>query len=102
LKTYLNKFLGKITLTDRYIFLTFRRSSPHLRKILQLVSPKPSKIYLMKAKPSTLKVRKGKNSLSPKEIKELYQLFEQIPHLTVLNAEKSLKRNISYVVDSLL
>ncbi|MDO8467788.1 MAG: hypothetical protein Q7S56_02470 [Nanoarchaeota archaeon] len=98
-KVYLNKFLGRITLTDRYIYLTFRKR-PFLNNLIRILVPKPNKIYLLEAKPET--IRKRKKELSVEEIKELYEHYSKINRVIKVNNEDKLDKNINGIVNEIL
>ncbi|MEK6894937.1 MAG: hypothetical protein AABX48_00260 [Nanoarchaeota archaeon] len=98
-KVYLNKFLGRLTLTDRYIYLTFRKR-PFLNNLIRILVPRPNKIYLLEAKPET--IRKRKKELSIEEIKRLYDHYSKIKGVTKVNNEDKLDKNINGIVNEIL
>ena len=80
LKVYKNKILGRISITDRYIYLTFRKKHFFLRNILRALAPKPEIVFLMRASAKKIKERKKgqRDELSENKIKELYNVYENI------------------------
>ena len=58
LKVYWNIFLGKLTITDRYIYLTFRKHHQIFGKILKFLAPKPNIVFVMKVSPEEIRKRK--------------------------------------------
>ncbi|MEK6889297.1 MAG: hypothetical protein AABW80_04290 [Nanoarchaeota archaeon] len=98
LKVCLNVFLGRITITDRYIYLTFRKSNSILKNILRSIAPKPDIVFLMKVSTEKIKERKKgqRDELSEKMIKELYNVYENIKNvkLVKINTEKPIKENV--------
>jgi thymidylate kinase len=102
--TNFNKAIGRITLADRYIYLTFRKNHPLLRKIVQLITPKPDCVFILKADYSTLVNRKkGQRDLLDKElVSELYKVFEKVPNKRILKAENSVEENVAIVANEIL
>lgn len=104
LETYRNIFLGRLTITDRYIYLTFRKYPPIFKKILLLLAPRPDLVFVMKARPETIRKRKigRRDCLSKEVINELYELYENIDGAIVINTEKSLNKNVHFMVNKIL
>jgi len=96
---YLNILLGKITLTDRYIYLTFRENKI-LQKIIRFIAPTPNVVFLAKISPKRLLRRK--KEIDEKEIKKQYKLFESIKNVIKINTEKNIERNIEEIVNVIL
>lgn len=98
LKTYLNVVMGRVTITDRYIYLTFRKKNPLIRDFLRAIAPKPDVVFLMKASTEKIKERKKgqRDELSESMIKELYNVYENIKgtRLVAINTEKPIKENV--------
>ncbi|MCH7568290.1 MAG: AAA family ATPase [Nanoarchaeota archaeon] len=104
IKTYKNRILGRITITDRYIYLTFRKSNPFLRKFLLFLTPTPDIVFVMKASPTTIRKRKKgqRDRLSIEMIKELYNLYESISRAKLIDTEKPIEENMHYIVNDIL
>lgn len=104
LRAYKNKMLGRITITDRYIYLTFRKHHSFLREILLFLAPKPNIVFVMRASPQTIRKRKKgqRDRLSIDSIKELYELYDAIPNAKIIDTEKPIKENLYYVVNEVL
>jgi len=111
-----NLLLGRIVLTDRYIYLTFRKHS-FLKKLVRFIYPTPSLVYLMKARPETLRKRRKtfigvgddmvrrlgeERRLTIEEYKELYQEFEKIKRAKIINSEIPLSKNIIKIMEDIL
>ena len=77
-KVYWNVLFGKLTLTDRYIYLTFRKNHVVLRKLLRALAPKPDIVFVMKASLEEIRKRKigQRDLLSNEMIKELYKVYD--------------------------
>ena len=84
LKVYLNILSGKITLTDRYIYLTFRKK-PFLNKLVRFTAPKPSIVFLMSASPKV--IRKRRKELSIEQIKELYEYYKKFKNMEIIKTD---------------
>tara|TARA_Y100000310_G_C20694281_1_gene824403 strand:+ start:1531 stop:2391 length:861 start_codon:yes stop_codon:yes gene_type:complete len=100
-QVYKNKASGKITLLDRYLFLTFRRS-PLLRKILFSLAPKPDHVFIMKAPYSVLKKRRGPLCKPKKEVESLYSLFYKAERKTTIDTTKPIEKNLEIIVNKIL
>jgi hypothetical protein len=100
---WLNNLLGRITLTDRYIYLTFSENKI-LRKIIRILAPTPDIIFILKANYKTLKKRRGVLCPPKKRIDEIYATFEEIIHdnKITLNSERSIEKNLSIVIPAIL
>ena len=101
-KTYINIFLGRLTLTDRYIYLTFRKGNRTLRRIIKFISPKPDIVFVMKVDYKTLKKRRGHLCLSREDVKELYRIFDGIREKKYVNSGRAIKENLEYTVNEIL
>lgn len=103
-KVYWNICLGKLTFTDRYIYLTFRKNHVFLRKILRSFAPRPDLVFVMKASPEEIKKRKigQRDLLNEKMIKELYAVYDSVPGKIDINTEKPIKENLEFVVNKIL
>tara|TARA_Y100000310_G_scaffold344875_1_gene460186 strand:- start:6404 stop:7558 length:1155 start_codon:yes stop_codon:yes gene_type:complete len=95
LRTYLNIISGKVTFTDRYIYLTFRRK-PFLNRIVRLLAPTPSAVFLAKAPPEI--VRKRRQELTIDQIKTLYELYEKIPGINQIDTTLPLQKSKDLVL----
>ena len=106
LKTYQNKIFGKMTITDRYIYLTFRNHNKFLKNLLRTFAPSPNIVFIMKTTPEVIKKRKlgQRDLLSPKMIKELYSVYSEIKvsKKIEIDTSKSLKQNKKIVADEIL
>lgn len=104
LKVYWNIFCGKLTLTDRYIYLTFRKNHSFLRKLLKALAPKPDIVFVMKVSPEEIRKRKigQRDLLSNEMIKELYKVYDSIPGKIEINTKKPIKENLEFMVNSVL
>ena len=104
---------GKIVLTDRYIYLTFRKIKLLNRLIIALF-PKPKIVFILKATPEVLLKRRsrfegiGKKLLKRKgvqltkeQIKELYDIYESVPNSMIINTSLSINRSIISIMDKL-
>lgn len=96
---YKNKFLGRITFTDRYIHLTFR-NYPILNKLVRILSPKPDRVYLLVAPVSVILDRK--KELSPREIIDLYEYYAKLKHLRKIDSGEKVGKNLSFVINDVL
>ncbi len=104
LKVYWNIFLGKLTITDRYIYLTFRKNHSFLRKLLRGLAPKPDIVFVMKASPKEIRKRKigQRDLLSNEMIRELYEVYDSIPGKIDVDTKKPIKENLEFVVNKIL
>ncbi len=104
LKVYWNIFCGKLTLTDRYIYLTFRKNHVFLRKLLRTLAPKPDIVFVMKASPEEIRKRKigQRDLLSDAMIKELYKIYDSIPRKIDIDTKKPIKENTEFMVNGIL
>ena len=104
LKVYWNIFLGKLTITDRYIYLTFRKHHQIFGKILKFLAPKPNIVFVMKVSPEEIRKRKigQRDLLSNEMIKELYKVYDSIPNKIGIDTKKPIKENLEFVVNSVL
>jgi len=104
LRVYKNKILGRVSITDRYIYLTFRKSNPLLRKLLRFLAPKPTLVFVMKASIKTIRRRKKgqRDNLSPEELRELYRVYDSIPRAKFIDTEKPIKENLGTMVNLML
>jgi len=97
-KTYRNKFSGKITITDRYIYLTFRKANPFLVRLLRMFSPKPSIVFVIQTPYEIIKKRKQgqRDLLKEKTVKELYEVFSKIKGVKKVHIDstKPIKENV--------
>ena len=104
LKVYLNVFFGKLTITDRYIYLTFREKHLFLRKLLRALAPKPDVVFIMKASSKEIKKRKigQRDLLSDVMIDELYKVYNSIPGKIDIDTKKPIKENLEFMVNLIL
>ncbi len=102
IKVYMNIFSGKLTLTDRYLYLTFRKSHPIFRKIFRAIAPKPNIVFVMKASYSLLKKRRKDDVLDEKTVNDLYRLFEKIKNAEWIDTSKNYKKNIDFMIKRVL
>lgn len=104
LKVWRNVILGRLTITDRYIYLTFRKSNPFLRNLLRGLAPKPDIIFVMKTSPEEIKKRKtGQRDLLNNEmVKELYEVYDSIPRKIDIDTKKPIKENLEFMVNLIL
>jgi|GEM_PF-2161639 len=102
LRVYYNVFLGRMTITDRYLYLTFRKK-PFLKKILWKIIPEPDLLFIVKASPSIIRKRKkGQRDLLSKEmISELYTIYSEgkTKKRIFIDTSKSLEENIETVIN---
>ena len=101
LKVCKNKIFGKISITDRYIYLTFRKKHFFLRNLLRALAPKPDIVFVMKTSPEEIKKRKtGQRDLLTNEmIKELYRVYDSIPGKIDIDTNKPIKENLEFMVN---
>ena len=99
-----NKILGRMTIADRYIYLTFRKKHPIFGKILQALAPKPDIVFVTKVSAKIIRKRKigQRDRLSEEMISELYDLYGKIPRAKVINNERKIKDNVNFVVNEVL
>ncbi|MDP2672768.1 MAG: hypothetical protein Q8O84_03065 [Nanoarchaeota archaeon] len=104
LKVWKNKILGKISITDRYIYLTFRKHRQIFGKILKFLAPKPDIVFVMKSSPEEIRKRKigQRDLLSNDMIKELYKVYDSIPGKIDINTKKPKKENLEFMVNKIL
>ena len=104
LKVYKNKIMGRISITDRYIYLTFRKKHPLLKKLLSFLSPRPDIVFVMKASPEEIRKRKKgqRDQLSTEMIKELYKVYDSIPEKKDVDTKKLIKDNLNFMVNDVL
>lgn len=98
-KTYINKTSGKITLTDRYIYLTFRKNK-FLRNLVKVLAPTPDIIFVMKTTPEI--ILKRKKELTKNQIIELYSLFEDIKNKKDIDSNKKIEDNSEKMINLIL
>jgi thymidylate kinase len=99
---YYYLFIGKIVITDRYIYLTFRKSFSIFSKLIQFIAPKPNIVFVLKSTEKTLQKRRGKDSLNSKDIFDLYTLFEKIKRKIDVNSEKSEEECLEFLINKIL
>ena len=104
LKVWKNKITGKISITDRYIYLTFRKKHWFLRNLLRTLAPKPNIVFVMKVSPEEIKKRKTgqRDLLSNEMVKELYKVYDSIPEKIDLDTKKPIKENLEFIVNKIL
>jgi len=100
LKVYANKFSRKIMLSDRYMYLTFR-NSPFLKKIINLISPEPDLVFVMKASYDVLKKRRGPLCSSKENVDSIYELFDKAKNKVIINSETPIEKNLEIVVNKI-
>ena len=98
---YLNKFLGKVILTDRYIYLTFKNSNS-LKKILKFLFPEPDMVFVMKAPYGILKKRRGPLCSSRKNVVNTYKLFDEAKNKMEINTVASKNKNLEKIINKIL
>jgi thymidylate kinase len=86
-KVRINILLGRIIVTDRYIYLTLRKS--FLKKIIRSIAPKPSLIFFLETNSKI--ILKRKQELNEKQINELNNLFKGIKNVNAINVENSIQ-----------
>jgi len=95
-----------MTITDRYIYLTFRKHHPFLGKLLRSFAPTPKIMFLARADIATIRERKEgqRDLLSPEMIKELYSVYEDVkgPKIIEIDTTNDLKENSVKIANSLL
>ena len=104
LKVWKNRIFGRISITDRYIYLTFRKNHSFLRRLLRTFAPNPDIVFIMKASPEEIRKRKigQRDLLSNEMIKELYKVYDSIPGKIEINTEKPAKENLEFMVNLIL
>jgi len=104
LKVYWNIIFGKLTITDRYIYLTFRKHHPIFGKILKFLAPKPDIVFVMRASPEEIKKRKigQRDLLSNEMIQELYKVYNSIPGKIDVDTKKPIKENLEFTINKIL
>jgi thymidylate kinase len=118
LKLYLIRlhlFLGKIILTDRYIYLTFRNNNI-LKKFVRIVFPKPDLVFIMVSSIKILKERRekfigvgdkyverieGEKPMTPEEIEGTYKTFFEINGAIKIDTEKPLDKNLKTMFEKI-
>ncbi len=103
-KVYWNVLFGKLTIADRYIYLTFRKHPPIFGKILKFLAPKPDMVFVMKTSPEEIGKRKigQRDLLSDAMIKELYAVYDSIPGKINIDTKKPIKDNLEIEINSIL
>ena len=105
LTVWKNKIMGRISVTDRYIFLTFRHT-PFLKRIVRTLTPKPDLLFITLSSTSEIRKRKKgqRDLLSANQIKELYQLYKKAPaKLKVeINTNGPVSQNLETTVNTFL
>jgi len=99
LHVYLNKFLGRITFTDRYVYLTFRNNA-FLNKVIRFLAPTPDKVYLLKV--DVGEILRRKKELSKEKIEELYRFYSRIKGAIEIDNNKEVEENLEVVVRDVL
>ncbi|MEK6844985.1 MAG: hypothetical protein AABX44_01895 [Nanoarchaeota archaeon] len=104
LKVYWNIVFGKLTITDRYIYLTFRKKHLFLRNLLRALAPKPDIIFVMKVSPEEIRKRKTgqRDLLSNEMIHELYRVYNSISGKIDIDTKKPIKENLEFMVNLIL
>jgi len=106
LKVYKNKILGHISITDRYIYLTFRKNHPALKNILRTIAPTPDLLFITHAPTKEIQKRKKgqRDLLSEGQIKELYEVYNtaSAKKKIQIDTQKPISQNISTIVNSFL
>jgi len=98
---YLNRFLGKVILTDRYIYLTFKNKKC-LRKILKFLFPEPDMVFVLKAPYGVLKKRRGPLCSSRKNVANTYELFDEAKNKMEINTTASKNKNLEKIINKIL
>lgn len=98
---YLNKIRGRITLLDRYVYLTFRNNN-FLREILLFLAPTPDRVFIMKAPYEVLKKRRGPLCKPESEVNEIYRLFNKAKNKTIIDSEKPIEENLGIIINTIL
>tara|TARA_Y100000310_G_C20694281_1_gene824404 strand:+ start:2384 stop:3286 length:903 start_codon:yes stop_codon:yes gene_type:complete len=105
LTVWKNKVLGRISVTDRYIFLTFRHS-PLLKKIVRKLAPRPDILFITLSPTKEIRKRKKgqRDLLSAEQIMELYQLYKKAPAKSKveINTQNSINKNLEVTLNSFL
>ncbi|MFA5020203.1 MAG: hypothetical protein WC533_03830 [Candidatus Pacearchaeota archaeon] len=99
IKTYIDLFLGRMILADRYVYLTFRNNK-RMNKLVRAIAPKPNKIYILKV-PSDI-ILKRKKELTRYEIKGLYMWFKNIKDAETIDTSRSPKKSADFVAKEIL
>lgn len=98
---YLNRFLGKVILTDRYIYLTFKNRRG-LRKILKFLFPEPDMVFVLKAPYDVLKKRRGPLCSSKKNVANTYKLFDEAKNKMEISTIASKNKNLEKIINKIL
>jgi thymidylate kinase len=98
-RAYVGKLLGRVIFTDRYIYLTFR-NRPLINKFVKFLSPKPDKVYLLRASVQTILERK--KELSINQIKGLYEHYSKINDISEIKNDGKMKENVSQIINEVL
>ena len=101
LHVYLNRFIGNLLVSDRYIYLTFRKNKI-LRKILFMLVPEPDLVFIMKSKYKTLKKRRGPICSSKENVENTYCLFEKAKNKMIINTEEPREKNLELIMNKIL
>jgi len=96
-----NNLSGKITLLDRYIYLTFRKK-PFLRSVFRIFAPEPSIVFILKADYQTLKKRRGPLCSSKENVNQTYKLFDSAKNKIYINSESDIDENIRIIINNIL
>lgn len=106
IKVWQNKILGRMTITDRYIYLTLRKKNQFLRNILLFLTPRPTVLFITKAPISEIQKRKKgqRDFLSSEKIRELYAVYESVKKVrkVELDTTKPLNKNLDIMVNEIL
>lgn len=98
---YWNKITGRITLLDRYIYLTFRKNN-FLRELILFLAPKPDMVFIMKAPYEVLRKRRGPLCKSKMEVNAIYNMFNRAENKTIINSEKLIEENLDTIINTIL
>ena len=97
-----SKFKGKkLILTDRYIYLTFRKNLI-LKRILKLFSPKPDIVFVMKSNYNALKERRGPLCSSRENVKNMYDLFGEAENKIEIDTSQNREKNLEFIINKIL
>jgi thymidylate kinase len=105
IRVWKNKFFGRLTFTDRYIFLTFRKNKL-LKKLVRFFSPNPDIVFIMKAGVGEIRKRKEgqRDQLSEKLINELYKVYDEVPtkKKVYVDTMKPYEDNLELMINEIL
>jgi hypothetical protein len=94
---HLNKMRGRLTLVDRYIYL---QPNTVLRRILQILAPRPDLLFVMIAPDEELRQRRGPEWAE--ETRAIYVQLSRIGEPVWIDTSRPLADNLTYIGNLIL